>query len=443
MSKKRTASFPTSTIAIVLGAVAILIVGAFFAFREEDSSSPSDGQHQNVVQMPHVHGLSFSGDGQQLIVPAHIGLIIFEDNQWSQPEMPAHDYMGYSGVDDGFFSSGHPGIDSDLVNPLGLVRSTDGGYTVSTIDFAGETDFHFMAVGYENHAIYVLNPQPNSSLPAGLHYSLHEGETWQSSALDGLEGSMTQIAVHPTNGSTVVIATQTGLFLSEDFGDTFTQIGDTGAVTAVGFHPSGNNLLFGNTRLYTYDFATGTTEVISSPEFVASDFIAFVAASPVGNDIAFATFGKNIYLSRDGGQTWVQIAREGVGINSGSDNGLSVSENPLMDGQQLYTLYCASCHGANGEGQYPENPYLPDAAGLIGAPPHDSTGHTWHHPDAVLVEIIQEGRAAPNVHPMPPFKGQLSETQIMAILDYVKTWWLPEQVSAQATTSANFTPSAP
>ncbi|MCI0713045.1 MAG: c-type cytochrome [Chloroflexi bacterium] len=425
--------------------MALLVVVGFLAFREEDNTSNnlSDEQTQEIVQMPHIHGLSFSGDGRQLIVPAHIGLVIFEDNQWSKPDIPAHDYMGYSGVDDGFFSSGHPGVDSDLVNPLGLVRSTDSGHQITTIDFAGETDFHFMAVGYENHAIYILNPQPSASLPAGLHYSLDEGETWQPGTLAGLEGSMTQIAVHPTNTSTVVIATQTGLFLSEDFGDTFTQIGDTGAVTAVSFHPSGDSLLFGNTRLYTYDFASQTAEVISSPEFVASDFIAFVATSPVGQDIAFATFGKDIYLSHDAGETWVQIAREGVGINSNPGSDVSAVESPLQDGQELYDLYCASCHGANGEGQYPENPYLPDASGLVGAPPHDSTGHTWHHPDAVLVEIVQEGRAMPNVHPMPPFKGQLSETQIMAILDHIKTWWLPEQVSAQATASANFTPAAP
>jgi mono/diheme cytochrome c family protein len=124
---------------------------------------------------------------------------------------------------------------------------------------------------------------------------------------------------------------------------------------------------------------------------------------------------------------------------SGSD----AEELSLDEGRDLYAQYCASCHGANGEGQFPEAPYFPDASGRVGAPPHDSTGHTWHHPDAVLVRIVQEGRAMPNVYPMPPFKNQLTETQIIMILEYIKTWWLPEQVSQQATVSAGYTPSAP
>lgn len=133
-----------------------------------------------------------------------------------------------------------------------------------------------------------------------------------------------------------------------------------------------------------------------------------------------------------------------VGCQSSNPDDPSPTSQPISEnGQELYATYCASCHGANGEGQYPDDPYVPDAAGLVGAPPHDSTGHTWHHPDASLITIVQDGRAMPNIHPMPPFNGQLTESQIVAILDYIKTWWLPEQVSAQATTNANYTPSAP
>ena len=126
-----------------------------------------------------------------------------------------------------------------------------------------------------------------------------------------------------------------------------------------------------------------------------------------------------------------------------NDANAEAEAGSIDDGRELYALYCASCHGVDGGGQYPDNPYLPDASGRVGAPPHDSTGHTWHHPDAVLVRIVQEGRAMPNVYPMPPLKDQLTEAQIMTILDYIKTWWLPEQVSQQATVSASYTSSAP
>lgn len=323
MSKKRRNAKPkssilnTSNMVIGGGLIAILIVGILIATRQDDNADngSSQAQNQSTVQMPHLHGLSFSADGQQLIAPAHIGLVIFEDNQWSIPDIPSHDYMGYSGVDDGFFSSGHPSVDSGLINPLGLVKSTDGGHSISTIDFDGETDFHLMAVGYQNHAIYVLNPQPNSTLPAGLNYSLDEGQSWQPSVLEGLEGSMSQIAVHPTDAASVAIATQTGLFLSDDFGATFNQIGDIRGVSAVSFHPNGNQLLFGNTALYTYDLASEQIATVSIPPLRTNDFVGFIAASPANDGLAFATFAKNIHLSHDNGQSWIQIARDGVGIN--------------------------------------------------------------------------------------------------------------------------------
>lgn len=119
------------------------------------------------------------------------------------------------------------------------------------------------------------------------------------------------------------------------------------------------------------------------------------------------------------------------------------TENPAAIGQTLYMTHCASCHGTEGKGQFPDDPYGPDVTNLIGAPPHDATGHTWHHPDAVLVQITQNGRSQPGVYPMPAFGEKLTEVEIMEILTYIKTWWTLEQIVAQSTASAQYTPSAP
>jgi mono/diheme cytochrome c family protein len=103
-------------------------------------------------------------------------------------------------------------------------------------------------------------------------------------------------------------------------------------------------------------------------------------------------------------------------------------------GQQLYQQYCASCHGQQGEGQ--PNWQVPKPDGTYPAPPHDWTGHTWHHSDAVLIKIILEGGAsvAPQGYKsgMPAFKGQLTEAEARAILAYIKGWWKPEQRSYQS-----------
>ncbi|HEX6384950.1 MAG TPA: glycosyl hydrolase [Anaerolineae bacterium] len=267
---------------------------------------------ESSVEMPHIHGLGFSPDGRQLIVPAHDGLRVFADGEWSVPEVPAHDYMGYTPVDNGFYSSGHPHPSSGLVNPFGLVKSTDGGQTLEKLGFEGESDFHLMGVGYENHAVYVLNPASNSQLSTGLHVSLDDGQTWQPCAAQGVSARPFQIAVHPTEASVVAVATEGGLFLSTDYGDSFTRVGEAVPVTAVAFYPNGQTLLFGASRLFAYDLSSEQITAFPSPTFAADDAIGYVAVNPIqAGEIALATFSRDIYLSSDGGQAWPQIAEDG------------------------------------------------------------------------------------------------------------------------------------
>ncbi len=56
-------------------------------------------------------------------------------------------------------------------------------------------------------------------------------------------------------------------------------------------------------------------------------------------------------------------------------------------GRQIYLTNCASCHGVNLEGQPDWQQANPD--GSLRAPPHDETGHTWHHGDANLFQSIK------------------------------------------------------
>lgn len=108
-----------------------------------------------------------------------------------------------------------------------------------------------------------------------------------------------------------------------------------------------------------------------------------------------------------------------------------------QDGAALYLEHCASCHGAQLEGQ-------PDwmqrnADGLLPAPPHDSTGHTWHHSDRQLLRIVRDGLAAiaPGYRTaMQPFGNILTDTEIQAVLDYIKGTWPERERAYQAARSA-------
>ncbi|MAE88260.1 MAG: cytochrome C [Pelagibaca sp.] len=102
-----------------------------------------------------------------------------------------------------------------------------------------------------------------------------------------------------------------------------------------------------------------------------------------------------------------------------------------MDGAALYQQNCASCHGTELQGQPDGRSLGPD--GRLPAPPHDATGHTWHHGDDILFRITRDGTAAVvgggYESDMPGFGDSLRDAEIRAILDYIKSTW-PERERA-------------
>lgn len=101
------------------------------------------------------------------------------------------------------------------------------------------------------------------------------------------------------------------------------------------------------------------------------------------------------------------------------------SAEVIEQGRQIYADQCASCHGAQLEGQPDWKTPLP--SGRLPAPPHDAGGHTWHHPDDILFRIVKEGTAAivggGYESDMPGFADVLSDAEIRAVLVYIKSTW--------------------
>ena len=107
------------------------------------------------------------------------------------------------------------------------------------------------------------------------------------------------------------------------------------------------------------------------------------------------------------------------------------AQDDSLAGERLYQENCASCHGANLEGQPDWRSRLPN--GRLPAPPHDASGHTWHHTDRVLLDIVKRGTAAivgnGYESDMPGFKEVLTDEEITAIIDYIKSIW-PDRIRA-------------
>ncbi|MDC1409372.1 cytochrome c [Amylibacter sp.] len=115
-----------------------------------------------------------------------------------------------------------------------------------------------------------------------------------------------------------------------------------------------------------------------------------------------------------------------------------LEDRNLSAGQILYTNNCASCHGAKREGQ--PNWQSPNSDGILPAPPHDATGHTWHHDNELLFEYTKLGGkgalAARGITDfnsgMPAFDGVISDEDIWDILAFIKSTWPEREQDAQA-----------
>jgi mono/diheme cytochrome c family protein len=93
----------------------------------------------------------------------------------------------------------------------------------------------------------------------------------------------------------------------------------------------------------------------------------------------------------------------------------------IQTGAGLYQANCQVCHGGATGGKLKDIP-----------PPHNANGHTWHHADQQLTDMISNGITfSLEEQKMPAFKDKLTGEDAKAILAYIKTWWTEEQRASQ------------
>ena len=106
----------------------------------------------------------------------------------------------------------------------------------------------------------------------------------------------------------------------------------------------------------------------------------------------------------------------------------------VEEGRELYARHCAKCHGIDLGGEPNWQTRKPN--GELPAPPHDSSGHTWHHSDEQLFALVKHGMArfAPPGYKtaMPSYVGILSDAEIRAVLAYIQSNWPPEIMERRA-----------
>ena len=116
----------------------------------------------------------------------------------------------------------------------------------------------------------------------------------------------------------------------------------------------------------------------------------------------------------------------------------AATATPSAPGQVNYVTHCSACHGVSGEGQ--PNWLIAGPDGTLLAPPHDNTGHTWHHGDGYLFAVTKRG-GSPFMMPgqpsgMPGFDAAMSDAEIVEVIEYIKGFWGADERGFQRSASA-------
>jgi len=164
------------------------------------------------------------------------------------------------------------------------------------------------------------------------------------------------------------------------------------------------------------------------PLFIIAFVVICLMAIGAGNAIRKAidpTVAGDSSVFAGIGASIKDLVRARLGVH-GAD---PMNAKLVTRGHEVYSLHCAACHGPKLEGQPNWRVRKPD--GTLPAPPHDASGHTWHHDDKLLFDYTKLGGQA--LMPegvksaMPGFKELLSDADIWAVLSFIKSRW-PEEI---------------
>jgi photosystem II stability/assembly factor-like uncharacterized protein len=278
------------TAAVISGAAAVVLALAACTPVTEPSPGASSTEHAGSgLPSAHIHGLAVSGDTSQVLLATHEGL--FDVTTEPATKIGAtNDLMGFTaGQEEGiFYASGHPGPGSNFPNPLGLIRSVDGGKTWEPLSRQGESDFHALTTTKSGIVAFdgALRTSP-------------DGKTWTTVAADFVPAAL---AGHP-DSDTVLSTTRDGVQRSTDGGSTWTLVKSSPVIQyaafahpmeAVGVEPNG-------TVHYSAD--AGATWIRKGR--IDGQVLAIAAVKGAdGSPWIWAATAEGIIVSTDGGATF-------------------------------------------------------------------------------------------------------------------------------------------
>lgn len=277
------------TAAILAGATALVLALAACTPATETGSGASSPPHAGGLPSSHVHGLTVSAATGQVLLATHDGLF----DVTKQPATKVggtNDLMGFTaGQEPGlFYASGHPGPGSELPNPLGLLRTTDGGKTWEQLSRQRESDFHAMTTTKSGVVAF-----------DGALRTSRDGKTW---ATVSAAFAPAVLAAHP-GSDTVLATTEKGIQRSTDSGTTWTAVKSGPIIQFVAFATAAE--VAGAEPDGTVHYSTDAGATWTKKGRIDGDVMAIAATKDAnGQTQIWAATQDGIVVSTDGGMTF-------------------------------------------------------------------------------------------------------------------------------------------
>jgi mono/diheme cytochrome c family protein len=286
---------------------------------------------------------------------------------------------------------------------LGVMLSADGGESWTKIADGADGPAAFYALDFSRS-----DPDVIYGVFEGLQISQDGGKSWKAGGK--LPEDVFAMAVSSLTSDTLYAATKGGLFYSPDSGASW-QPGHLIRRPATMVHTAPDG------RLYAFILGVGLITA-KEPDLtwttlftdVAGRYFLHMAVDPADPERLYASVDTGAILtSGDGGKTW-----------SSFEGSHTASAEAIARGKQVYEDTCQACHGADGIGESPDDPFAKDEYGFK-APALNDDAHGWHHSDQNLMNTILGGSS--RNERMAAFKDTLSAEDVENVVAYIKSLW--------------------
>jgi photosystem II stability/assembly factor-like uncharacterized protein len=199
------------------------------------------------------------------------------------------DVMGFTTLGKALFASGHPSQGSKMPNPIGLVKSLDGGSTWKAVSLVGKVDFHFLEGARSD--LYGADSQTGN-----LIYSADSGKTWSTLG----SNTFTDIAVSPDTSGMAIAINNSELLLTENAFKSTTKIKNGLKFTQVEWHNSGLYGLSGSALYKSTNSGKTWTKL--------NTFKGVPGILSASDQMMLVTVGSDIYTSSNAGKKFKVVS---------------------------------------------------------------------------------------------------------------------------------------